>query len=424
MEKCCISFGKFNSLFLKLIFSSTGLYISIIIFLILIDYAIGNEGDNIEKINFITYTVINNFCESLMIIPLFLLKKKIVSEKDKLPKKEKTNEIEKYIFNQTSMEFSKREKIYLILFSTLKLGLDIAYIQYILSFSISTDMKMKEVVVKMANYSSQFELIFLFLLSKIIYKMKFYKHQYCSLMAFTVISIIKQILLYSDKEIKEFFAYYFFDIAYSFFRSLMTVYIKGLMQYKYFSPYKISFVFGILNFFIATIALIILSFVPCNRDNDKCYYEYDEEKYFAHIFQIFRGFGLFLFIFLLIKAILSVLNYVVIHRFSVCHTILIIHLSQIIELYTFKKRAEKNEPKDIGYIVFVCVGVLIIGTILVLIFLEIIEVHIFGMDRNIRNNIEKRAMLDIELSDTNDDNECDAVEEIEQTNSKEESEET
>ena len=126
--------------------------------------------------------------------------------------------------------------------------------------------------------------------------MKFYKHQYCSLMAFTVISIIKQILLYSDKEIKEFFAYYFFDIAYSFFRSLMTVYIKGLMQYKYFSPYKISFVFGILNFFIATIALIILSFVPCNRDNDKCYYEYDEEKYFAHIFQIFRiGFYFFVY---------------------------------------------------------------------------------------------------------------------------------
>ena len=87
MAKCCISFGKFNSLFLKLILSSTGLYIGIIIYLLLLDYIINNEGDNIEKINFITYTVINNFCESLMIIPLFLLKKKIVSEKDKLPKK-------------------------------------------------------------------------------------------------------------------------------------------------------------------------------------------------------------------------------------------------------------------------------------------------------------------------------------------------
>ena len=438
MEKCrcknkCISFGNCNSLYGKLILGSTGLYIGIVILLSLMNANKNNLTQREIGINFIYYLFFNNLCESLMIIPHLFLKKKIVSEKDVLPKKENTNEIEKYIFNQTSIKFSKRELIHLVLFSILKLGLDIAYIIYVLSFAFTQNMSMTKVFIKLLCYSFQFELLFLFILSKIIYKMKFYRHQYFTIIALTIISVVKLILLHIQKEDNDekvgkemnIFEHFAFDIVYSFFKSLMTVYVKGLMEHKYFSPYKISFIFGIFNFLIATILLIILSFISCELDF--CNFPYDGNHYYAHIFEIFDWFGLFMLIFMLMKAILSILNYVTIHKFSVCHTILIIHLSQIMELCSIIN-SEEEEDKDlnnifIAYIVFFAVAVLVIGTILVLIFLEIIEVHLFNMDHNIKKNIVKRAMLDIELSDTNDDNNCDAAEEVEQTISKEESDE-
>ena len=432
----CISFGNFNSLYGKLILGSTGLYIGIILLLVVIKDTNNYFKGNIKGINIITYLFFNNLCESLMIIPHLLLKKKIVSEKYESPKKENLNAIEKYIFNQTSIQFSKKELIYFALFSILKLCLDIAYIIHTLTFSLTKNMTINNIFIKMFSYSFQFELLFLFLLSKIIYKIKFYKHQYFSIIALTVISVIKLIFIHIgevDSEEDEvgrgmnFFIHFAFDIGYSFFKSLMTVYIKGLMEYKYFSPYKICFIFGIFNFLIATILLIILSFVPCKPKTNICNFTYGDDEYYAHILEIFNEFGLFIFIFILIKAILTILNYVTIHKFSVCHTILIIHLSQIMELLTLSDKAKDDKNSKaitIAYIVFVVVVVLVIGTIIVLIFLEIIEVHLFNMDTNIKKNIVKRAMLDIELSDTNDDNNCDAAEEVEQTISKEESEET
>ena len=65
--------------------------------------------------------------------------------------------------------------------------------------------------------------------------MKFYRHQYFAIIALTVISIIKLILLHTQKEDNDekvgkemnIVGHFIFDIVYSFFKSLMTVYIKG-----------------------------------------------------------------------------------------------------------------------------------------------------------------------------------------------------
>ena len=154
MEKCrcknkCISFGNCNSLYGKLILGSTGLYIGIVILLSLMNANKNNLTQREIGINFIYYLFFNNLCESLMIIPHLFLKKKIVSEKDDLPKKENTNEIEKYIFNQTTIKFSKRELIHLVFFSILKLGLDFAYIVYVLSFAFTQNMSMFKVFIKL-----------------------------------------------------------------------------------------------------------------------------------------------------------------------------------------------------------------------------------------------------------------------------------
>ena len=403
-----ISFEKLNSKYSKLILISIGLYILIVFLLFLTSVTnIDDENEQLETINFMSFLFFINLGESLMIIPHLILKKNITSKKNYTLTKEKTNDIEKYIFNQKSPEFSKKEKIYFILFSIVKLSLDIAYFLY-----ISKILYQKKGIsfINIFSYTFQFELIFLYLLSKLVYKINFYKHQYISIIILTIFAFIKLIFLYVNDGIS-FLYHLLFHIAYSYCKAMMILYYKGLMEYKFFSPYKICLLFSIFSLLIVTIIYIILSFSDCN-ENENCTVSYNGNKYLANILTIFNLPGLFMFLFLLVKAVLTVINYIIVHDFSVCHTIMIIHLSQIIEIQTF---FAQNDVKDILYIIFVVVFIYILGTVFVLLFLEIIEINVCGLSYNTKKNIEKRAILDMESSNVDDDN-IDAVEEIEGTN--------
>ena len=129
-----------------------------------------------------------------------------------------------------------------------------------------------------------------------------------------------------------------------------------------------------------------------------CYSEFNGDNYFAHIFEIFRVSQIFIFFIYLFKAITLAFNYVIIYDFSVCHSFLLLHISQILEIKIFIEGTE-----DIIYIIFIIIFVYGVSTFLILLFLEIIEINICGISYDTKKNIEKRANIEMFISENEEE---------------------
>ena len=183
----------------------------------------------------------------------------------------------------------------------------------------------------------------------------------------------------------------------SFLNSLILVFVKGLMQYKYISPYKTIYSMGFVNFTILAIIYIILTFIPCEANT--CQVEYDGKKYVANIFSAFNYSGLILLLGYAVKPFMTLLNYITINEFSVCHSFLILNVS---ELYTVMS-VDDNKIEEIfgdATVAIIQIGFFLINTFLILLFLEMIELNIFNISDNTKQNIEQRALYDKILVDS------------------------
>ena len=402
----CISCGKCNKKYSLLILGV------ILILGVLIGVMFGfssyaksvNINDKI-LLNFMTYAFFVNLGESLMIIPELILKREISLDNYNSNTKH-VNIIDKrsykYIFNK-KINFSLKENIYFYSAGILKLFLDTFHIVYQVKIDDFTDESID--FIKMMTYSFQFELLFLFLLSKIMYNTQFYKHQYISIIILTLLGLAKFIQKNSGN-MEKFFLRFFIHIGYSFFKSLITVYIKGLMEYKYFSPYKACYKFGIVNVIIMTILNIGASFFPC--DSFSCQVTFNKKRYFANILAIFSIPGLFMFIIFILKAITLVLEYNIILNFTVCHSFLIIQLTQFLEASSIKMMGDSKAYLAITLINFV------LSIFLIFLFLEIIEINIFKISHNTKTNIEMRGITDSTVLLTiNEENNFNEEEEVE-----------
>ena len=401
-KKCCLSFGKCNSRYCWFIFGIALIdIISIAIIFIFFFYALKNDIVDINPINVMSYLFFLNLSDSLMIIPSLILNKNTSSKNDNLSKELDDNISVKYIFNQKTSILSLKEKVYLFSFGLLKLFNDAFYISY--QFYIEKDYRF----IKVLTFSFYFELIFLFLISKIMYNITYYRHQYISIIIITFFRLIKFIIHYSDNGFGFFLGNLFSHIIYSLIKSLITVYIKGLMDYKFISPYKACYIYGMINLLITTIVYLIATFIPC--ESDICNIEYNGKYYFGNIFSIFNISIIFMILYFILKSVLLVLNYNIIHNFSVCHSFLIYQFSQLFEFGPFVAFGFGDLSDSYPALVMILIF-FVINTFFVLLFLEIIEINICKMNYNTKRNIEKRARIDSQFSDLiviNDDEETD-----------------
>ena len=394
-RKRFISCGKCNKKYCFLNLGGIIITIILIVSLRIVYYFKGFTIDNKNNLNILSYLFCQSLGEFLMIIPGLIMNKSIT------PKKKETNENQstklsiEYIFNKDTIDFSLKEKIYFFSAGLLKLIMDIINIfnQALIQNSDTP---------YISTYTFQFDLLFLFLLSKITYRFQFYKHQYLSIIIISLLGLIKYILINYDVKIGVFFIALFIGAICSFLNSLLTVYIKGLMEYKYFTPYKACYIYGLINLIISTIAYIIASFIPCKTDI--CKASFNGKYYFAQILNIFSIPGLFLFIIYLLQGFTLALNYNVIYEFSVFHSFLVIQLYQILTM-------KSDEESD--YILIIIQ--FLIGIFFILVFLEIIEINICNISYNTKLNISKRAINDEELLTVTDEGNCEE-EEMEEEN--------
>ena len=155
-----------------------------------------------------------------------------------------------------------------------------------------------------------------------------------------------------------------------------------------------------------TILNIGASFFPC--DSFSCQVTFNKKRYFANILAIFSIPGLFMFIIFILKAITLVLEYNIILNFTVCHSFLIIQLTQFLEASSIKMMGDSKAYLAITLINFV------LSIFLIFLFLEIIEINIFKISHNTKTNIEMRGITDSTVLLTiNEENNFNEEEEVE-----------
>jgi hypothetical protein len=173
----------------------------------------------------------------------------------------------------------------------------------------------------------------------------------------------------------------------AFIDSFFVGYSKVLMNSKFFSPYKVTFIFGIIDLLLVAVIYLIISFIPVNKDSYLCFKEYKGKCYIDHFLSIFEGFSFIQFICLFFHSIFVglgrfLLNYIL-SKFTTCHLIVYYNFCEF-----FINCQNPHEMK-----IFIIISS-IVEFFIIFVFLEIIKLNCFGISKNTQDNIEKRARLD------------------------------
>ena len=230
-KKRFISCGKCNKKFCFINLAAFIITIILIVPLRIVYYFKGFTIDNKNNLNVLSYLFCQSLGEFLMIIPELILKKTVSSKKEETIKRESANLSIEYIFNQNSINFSFKEKIIFCITAVLKPSVD--FIGNYINFYFEKD----KIIVNKINQTFYLVLIFIFLLAKKMYNLHFYKHQYLSITIITLSSFTQFIINYYQEDVGRFFLHLLLHLIKSFLKALLTVYISGLMKYKYFTPY-------------------------------------------------------------------------------------------------------------------------------------------------------------------------------------------
>jgi len=287
----------------------------------------------------------------------------------------------KYIYNKTFVKgLSTKDIIIFFIICFILLITD-----FIENFSSIVINKKKENEENKEKYEQDFiiiEFIVIFLLSKYSRDV-FYKHQNITFLILILLEVIKTIFLLGGKyslNLEDIFLI-FLNIIYSILYAIYYIYMKELMKYKYISPYKSNFMIGIINLPIIIIIYIIISFTPLgNKDND---YYYDS---IFDLFKNIRNLNIMNIILLITLpfayGIILLLTNKIIYNFTIYHIYIPSLLDNFITIIF--KDSEFTEKIFLSLSFF-------IELLMILVFLEIIELNFCGLNQNLKRNIVIRA---------------------------------
>ena len=257
------------------------------------------------------------------------------------------------------------------------------------------------------NNTWVFNIIFLNVFTSMLTKNKLYKHQYLSSGIMILCGIgLNIIFLYQmkTKDIPILFLSMLIEIIYS----LAIVLAKYGMDFKFCSPFEITFYEGIFALILNAIFLSISSNIPLNEEfkyNDLLKIsEYKGKKYLDNFYTYFEHLNyteILLFILTMCGRLLfNLFSHITIKHFTSSHIFLILIMGEISSLVWSERST--GEVFIIGFIFFV-------EFVMILVFCEIIELNFFGLDKNTRKNIEERAKLENYEDDYENDQKSDSV---------------
>ena len=239
-----------------------------------------------------------------------------------------------------------------------------------------------------------------------LYKNPLYKHQYISsgimILGGIGLNIINLYYLKSN-EVSLLLLSIFIEIIYS----LAIVLAKFGMDYRFCSPFEITFYEGIFALIINIIFLLISTYIPLKKNFKytqllKISEDDNGKKYLDNIILYFKDIDfkevLFFIVVMASRALFNLFSHFTIKHFTSSHVILLLIMGEI-----SLEWGEKSTLDIVSYSI-----IFIIEFLMLLIFCEIIELNFWGLSDNTRKNIKKRAgEVDFEEFESNESMEID-----------------
>ena len=383
-----ISCGKFDKKFFFLFCGN--FLIFLLLYSTLFSLGIISNNDSTENLNILFYLLLFYTGQSLFILPEIIINKCIFKEKNKKVKQKSQIAIT-YIYTNL-IELSQRDKLIIFCMS---------FVIFIVDFSkllIIKRFKNPKIEFFSEIYTT-FLLLYLYIFSKILYKMKYYKHQKIPILFIVISSLIMTPFKITYN--LEMLFLFLYQVICSFLDAMIIIYIKYLMISKYFSHFKATYVFGIINTGLLMIVYIIISFIPCNLNI--CNIKYNGKNYIDNIFYIFSNLNVKTLILSVLSSILFgfisfIFNYVI-ELYTVCCIFLVVrNKDELLDSIHLEKIDLNIALKCIDYLIT------FLQLIAICIFKEWLELHFCGLDENIKSNIQNRAVddLNIDIMNTED----------------------
>ena len=369
-----ISCGEWNSNMIYLIVGGISKFVVNIILYLFPDGAALNKHPFMLGIN-------AGLGMSLAFIPYILILKS--SSKNAKPIKftaSETKYLEEYK-NKNSPKI-KKEK-YLIIFLCAFLDFFQKCLVFMFSYSISNNIWI-------------FNIVFLNIFTFMVCKIQIYKHQYFSSGIIILLGIILNIINLRNMKLSDLpilLLSMFIEIIYS----LCIVLAKYGMDYRFCSPFEITFYEGFFALIMNILILIIVNNIPLPKDfkYNKLLKisEYEGKKYLDH-FQSYLDEIDFTEVLLFIvtlagRVLFNLFSHLTIKHFTSTHVVFLLIMGEFQLSYGDKK------PWEVG----VTISVFLIIFFMLLIFCEIIEINLCGLEKNTRKNILERERL-AQIDDT------------------------
>lgn len=379
-----ISFGKINPKYI--------IFVIIITVLKCLSFLIYDFSQKIEE-NKLLEIFLFYIGISLCIIPYYIIKKNSKGEiQNTQPKllieKEKEKKVTFLYGDIYDKKLALKDKILIIVLCLIFLTLDFSYLyeDYLNNKDDSIE-----------NYFF-IENLAWFILPNLIFEFHYYKHQKLSIVFIIILGLINTIIAIIIN-LKFNYKKLFIDIFIYILETTSYAYIKGLIKYKYFSPFKIIYIVGFINLSLIIIIYFIVSHLPCNfeplcegKSHLDNIYSFRHFK-FTEILLLSAYSIIIGFVFLLINLIL--------YDFTLYHVLIPIHINYLIQVIIFQSN-KTNLILTTLYFAF--------EIIFILVFLEIIELNFWGLNINLKKNIENRAISDslycLDDLKEKDENEC------------------
>ena len=362
--KKLISFGKIDKKFLCILL----IYACLIIINIIFAFSLGTEENSSQ--NILVRAFITNFGKTLCFIPELIIKK--ISST-----------------NNSSQSKTIMKTKHIFYFGIVAVLL---FIKEIIDLLENIEEKTQDYEFNISFIFLYY--LFLFFISKYFLNIKYYKHQYISISILILIDFIKDAISLFELSFKKTIFRCFLLINEILINTISFGFYRFLMDKFFFSPFKVTYLFGITNCFLLFIISLISTCIPCNN-NYYCLTKYNNKNYFDNVLSFFnQDLGViiitcFIATFEIIKEIIII---IIIQNYTLCHSFLPITITYIFVLDIGQIFSYESFNSDVILILVICYFVLVFFFILV--FLEKIELNFCGLNEYLKKNIKIRAEKD------------------------------
>ena len=226
-----------------------------------------------------------------------------------------------------------------------------------------------------------------------------YMHHIITMIFFIIIEYITNIFFtikHGKNKIQNFYLFSILGIIRPIILSIYYIYLKDLLDKKSISPFKYNFLVGIVNTPLAIILYFIISFTKFGYKIDNSYYCDNIFELIKDIKELDTIYILLLIVFPFACGILVLLLNKTIYDFSLYY----IYIPFLVEKLI---KGIFNEYTDMTSII-ILISCFVIELIMILVFLEVIEINYFGINENLEKYHKSKGSFDNSLiNEENDD---------------------